>query len=106
MCIVFQVKVGNLAFEVGHLQFAARRTDLLIASIVGLVLGLVAICMLILIIWMKITKRGPFAKKYKEPSAEGVRYSEIAGTQGESNYRLGNHAENREYRFSCFRVLD
>ena len=92
-----QVTVGNLVFEVGHLQFAARRTDLLVAIIVGPILAALLITALILLIWMKVTKRGPFAKKYKEPVADGVRYSEIAGTHGEPIYRLGNHAENREF---------
>ena len=99
---MLQVKIGYLEFEVGDLQFAKRDPNILLAQILGPIMGLsLAMFLIMIVCWMKRTRRGPWRKRVlNEPH---VRYhpGEIVqiGTEpdGTAIYRMNNnHNQNRE----------
>ena len=104
---ILQVKIGYLEFEVGDLQFAKRDPNILLAQIVVPMMGVgLAMVVIVIVCWMKRTRRGPWRKRVlSEPH---VRYQagEIVhiGTEqdGTAIYRMNNnHNQNRELIQSC-----
>ena len=102
---VLQVKIGYLEFEVGDLQFAKRDPNILLAQILGPIMGLcLAMLLIVIACWMKINRWGPWRKRVlTEPH---VRYhaGEIVqistDQEGTAIYRMNNnHNQNRESNF-------
>lgn len=95
MCLP-QVTIGYRIYKIGFIEYAARQAGVLIAMIAGPILGVISVVVVILVLcWMKKTRRGPFKKKAGGPD---VRYQrgdqvDIGGATGEQIYRLNNHVE-------------
>ena len=79
LCIFYflsQIRLGNLKFPIGFLQYAKREPNLVVAGLMGS--GLAIFCILLVVfvvVWMKKTHRGIFRKKTLRDGNFSVRYT-------------------------------